>query len=92
MVEVDEQSKIFADQMGNILVAQLSAVHKILSNDFFVNKNQLSQIGIKNKQAQCIEKMQKVNDFNWQFLIEQTGGRDTPINDMDGMIIGKGMK
>ena len=91
-IEVDESKEGFIDQLGNILVAQLVAVDKILHNDFFNDKNGISQVDVKEKQAACIEKMEKVNDFNWQYLIQHRNGRETPINDMESMIIGKDMQ
>ena len=36
--------------------------------------------------------MAKINKFNWQYLVAQKEGKDTPINDFDCMRLGKQMK
>lgn len=66
----------------------------ILKNEFYTKSKEISRVegAARAKQDQIVGNMKAVNQMNWQYLILQKGGKWTPINDYESIIVGQEFK
>ncbi len=59
----------------------------ILRNDHFVKKENEKPYDNEIKKK-CYNQMDEVRFLNWQYVIKQRYGKETPVDDFESMLIG----